>query len=144
MTRVSLCDNPFLLGFDRLERALDRVSKTPADGYPPYNVEQTAENAYLITLAVAGFGREELAITVERTQLTIRGKQSDDARRMYLHRGIAARQFQRTFVLADGIDVVGAELRNGLLHIDLVRPESGNESRSIEIRAADDPSGAAG
>ncbi len=144
MTRVSLFDNPFLLGFDRLERALDRASKTPADGYPPYNVEQTAENAYLITLAVAGFGREELAIAVERTQLTIRGKQSDDARRMYLHRGIAARQFQRTFVLADGIDVVGAELRNGLLHINLVRPESGNESRSIEIRAADDPPDAAG
>ena len=138
MTPVSLFNSPFLLGFDQLERALDRVSKASSDGYPPYNVEQIAENAYRITLAVAGFDREDLAITVEHTQLTIRGKQGDDAGRMYLHRGIAARQFLRSFVLADGIDVVGAELNNGLLHIDLVRPEIESECRVIEIQVTDD------
>ena len=113
MTRLSLFDSPFLLGFDQLERALDRVSKVSADGYPPYNIEQVDENAIRITLAVAGFARDELTVTVEDTQLMVRGRQTDDANRVYLHRGIAARQFQRSFVLADGIEIVGAELGLG-------------------------------
>ncbi len=135
MTRLSLFNSPFLLGFDQLERALDRVSKASADGYPPYNIEQVDENAIRITLAVAGFDREELSVTVEDTQLVVRGRQSDDADRVYLHRGIAARQFQRSFVLADGIEIVGAEVDNGLLHIDLVRPLVESRERTIEIRS---------
>ena len=135
MTRLSLFNSPFLLGFDQLERALDRVSKASADGYPPYNVEQVDENAIRITLAVAGFAREELSVTVEDTQLVVRGRQSDDEDRVYLHRGIAARQFQRSFVLADGIEIVGAEVDNGLLHIDLVRPLVEIRERTIEIRS---------
>ena len=135
MTRLSLFNSPFLLGFDQLERALDRVSKASADGYPPYNVEQVDENAIRITLAVAGFAREELSVTVEDTQLVVRGRQSDDEDREYLHRGIAARQFQRSFVLADGIEIVGAEVDNGLLHIDLVRPLVEIRERTIEIRS---------
>ncbi len=135
MTRVSMFNSPFLLGFDQLERALDRVSKGSADGYPPYNIEQVDGGAIRITLAVAGFAREELAITVQDTQLIVRGRQSDDEDRVYLHRGIAARQFQRSFVLADGIEVVGAEIDNGLLHIDLVRPKVESRERSIEIRS---------
>ncbi len=135
MTRLSLFNSPFLLGFDQLERALDRVSKTSADGYPPYNIEQVDENAIRITLAVAGFAREELSVTVEDTQLVVRGRQSDDEDRVYLHRGIAARQFQRSFVLADGIEIVGAEVDNGLLHIDLVRPLVESRERTIEIRS---------
>ena len=135
MTRLSLFNSPFLLGFDQLERALDRVSKSSADGYPPYNIEQVDENAIRITLAVAGFAREELSVTVEDTQLVVRGRQSDDADRVYLHRGIAARQFQRSFVLADGIEIVGAEVDNGLLHIDLVRPLVESRERTIEIRS---------
>ena len=134
MTRLSLFNSPFLLGFDQLERALDRVSKASADGYPPYNIEQVDKNSIRITLAVAGFAREELSITVEDTQLIVRGRQTDDADRVYLHRGIAARQFQRSFVLADGIEIVGAEVDNGLLHIDLVRPEVQTRERIIEIR----------
>ena len=136
MTRLSLFNSPFLLGFDQLERALDRVSKTSADGYPPYNIEQVEENAIKITLAVAGFACEELSVTVEDTQLVVRGRQSDDEDRVYLHRGIAARQFQRSFVLADGIEVVGAEVDNGLLHIDLVRPLIESRERTIEIRSS--------
>ena len=135
MTRLSLFNSPLLLGFDQLERALDRVSKASADGYPPYNIEQVDENAIRITLAVAGFAREELSVTVEDTQLVVRGRQSDDEDRVYLHRGIAARQFQRSFVLADGIEVVGAEVDNGLLHIDLVRPLVESRERTIEIRS---------
>ena len=138
MTRLSLFNSPFLLGFDQLERALDRVSKTSADGYPPYNIEQVKENAIRITLAVAGFVCEELSVTVEDTQLVVRGRQSDDEDRVYLHRGIAARQFQRSFVLADGIEVVGAEVDNGLLHIDLVRPLVESRERTIEIRSSSD------
>ena len=134
MTRLSLFNSPFLLGFDQLERALDRVSKASADGYPPYNIEQVDENAIRITLAVAGFSREELSVTVEDTQLMVRGRQTDDAGRVYLHRGIAARQFQRSFVLADGIEIVSAEVDNGLLHIDLVRPQVESRERTIEIR----------
>ncbi len=137
MTRMSLFNSPFLLGFDQLERALDRVSKASADGYPPYNIERVGEDAMRITLAVAGFSREELDVSVEDTQLIIHGKQTDDQDRVYLHRGIAARQFQRSFVIADGIEVVGADLDNGLLHIDLVRPNVESRRRVIEITGED-------
>ena len=136
MTRLSLFNSPFLLGFDQLERALDRVSKTSADGYPPYNIEQVKENNIRITLAVAGFACEDLSVAVEDSQLVVRGRQSDDEGRVYLHRGIAARQFQRSFVLADGIEVVGAEVDNGLLHIDLVRPLVESREQTIEIRSS--------
>ena len=137
MTRMSVFNSPFLLGFDQLERTLDRVSKTASDGYPPYNIEQTGPDALRITLAVAGFTREDLVITVDDSQLAVRGKQGEAEDRVYLHRGIAARQFQRSFVLADGIEVTGAELSNGLLHIDLVRPQPESRERVIEIQTAD-------
>ena len=134
MTRVSLFNSPLLLGFDHFERALDRVSKISADGYPPYNVEQTGEHSLRITLAVAGFAMADLGVRIEDNQLVIRGKQADEKERIYLHRGIAARQFQRSFVLAEGIEVAGAWLDNGLLHIDLVRPLPESRARTIEIR----------
>ena len=134
MSRLSLFNSPLLLGFDHFERALDRVSKVSADGYPPYNIEQLSENALRITLAVAGFVMSDLSITVEDNQLVVRGKQIDDTQRVYLHRGIAARQFQRSFVLAEGIEVRGATLDNGLLHIDLVRPEMESRVRVVEIQ----------
>jgi HSP20 family molecular chaperone IbpA len=134
MSRLSLFNSPLLLGFDHFERALDRVSKVSADGYPPYNVEQLGENALRITLAVAGFQMSDLSITVEDNQLVVRGRQTDDTQRVYLHRGIAARQFQRSFVLAEGIEVSGASLDNGLLHIDLVRPEAESRVRNVEIK----------
>lgn len=134
MSRLSLFNSPLLLGFDHFERALDRVSKVPADGYPPYNIEQVGENSLRISLAVAGFAMRDLGITVEDNQLVIRGKQTDDTQRVYLHRGIAARQFQRSFVLAEGIEVRGALLDNGLLHIDLVRPEVESRVRTVEIQ----------
>jgi HSP20 family molecular chaperone IbpA len=138
MSRVPSLSSPFLLGFDEIERALDRVAKA-ADGYPPYNIERLPRDGNLperlrITLAVAGFTRDQLDVTVEESQLVIRGKQLDDKSRHYLHRGIAARQFQRTFVLADGMDVLTADLQNGLLSIDLARPEPERVVRSIEIR----------
>jgi HSP20 family molecular chaperone IbpA len=137
MSRVPSLSSPFLLGFDEIERALDRVAKA-ADGYPPYNIERIArENGdperLRITLAVAGFTRDQLDVTVEESQLVIRGRQQDDKTRQYLHRGIAARQFQRTFVLADGMEVLGADLKNGLLAIDLARPEPERVVRSIAI-----------
>jgi HSP20 family molecular chaperone IbpA len=137
MSRVPSLSSPFLLGFDEIERALDRVAKA-SDGYPPYNIERVArENGkperLRITLAVAGFNRDELDVTVEESQLVIRGRQQDDKTRQYLHRGIAARQFQRTFVLADGMEVLAADLKNGLLSIDLVRPEPERIVRSIAI-----------
>jgi HSP20 family molecular chaperone IbpA len=135
MSRLSLFNSPLLLGFDHFERALDRVSKISSDGYPPYNIEQLGENALRITLAVAGFLMSDLAITVEDNQLVVRGKQTDDAERVYLHRGIAARQFQRSFVLAEGIEVNGAWLDNGLLHIDLVRPEVQSRVRAVAIQS---------
>lgn len=134
MSRLSLFSSPLLLGFDQFERALDRVSKATADGYPPYNVEQIGENALRLTLAVAGFRPEELSVQIEDNQLVIRGKQGEDADRVYLHRGIAARQFQRSFVLADGIEVVGAALDNGLLNIDLRRRAAEGTVRAIEIK----------
>jgi HSP20 family molecular chaperone IbpA len=140
MTRLSLFNNPLLLGFDQFERTLDRIAKSSAEGYPPYNIEQIGENGLRITLAVAGFSADDLSVQIEDNQLVIRGKQADDAERVYLHRGIAARQFQRSFVLADGIEVAGASLDNGLLSVDLVRPQAETRVRKVEIRSA----GAAG
>jgi HSP20 family molecular chaperone IbpA len=135
MSRLTLFNSPLLLGFDHFERALDRVSKISSDGYPPYNIEQVGDNALRITLAVAGFVMSDLGITIEDNQLIVRGKQTDDAERVYLHRGIAARQFQRSFVLAEGIEVSGAWLDNGLLHIDLVRPEVESRVRTVKIES---------
>ncbi|HYZ42711.1 MAG TPA: Hsp20 family protein [Stellaceae bacterium] len=135
MSRLSLFSSPLLLGFDHFERTLDRVSKISSDGYPPYNIEQRGENALRITLAVAGFRMSDLSITVEDNQLIVRGKQTDDTQRVYLHRGIAARQFQRSFVLAEGIEVSDAWLDNGLLHIDLFRPEVESRVRTVEIKS---------
>jgi len=134
VARLSLFNSPLLLGFDHFERALDRVSKVSSDGYPPYNIEQLGESALRITLAVAGFAMSDLKLTIEDNQLVVRGKQSDDDNRLYLHRGIAARQFQRSFVLAEGIEVRGAWLDNGLLHIDLTRPPVETRVRTIDIR----------
>ena len=131
-TRVSLFDHPYFLGFDHFEREFDRLKKT-SDGYPPYNVEQTGENALRITLAVAGFTMNDLEVEVENNQLTIRGKQQDDEGRVYLHRGIAARQFQRSFVLADGIEIGGAYLDNGLLNIEMTRRVPESKVRRIDI-----------
>jgi HSP20 family molecular chaperone IbpA len=136
MARLSLFSSPLLLGFDHFERALDRVSKVSSDGYPPYNIEQVDENSLRITLAVAGFAMSDLRLTIEDNQLLIRGKQADDENRVYLHRGIAARQFQRSFVLAEGIEVQGAWLDNGLLHVDLTRPPVEARVRTIEIKDA--------
>jgi HSP20 family molecular chaperone IbpA len=136
VSRLSLFNSPLLLGFDHFERALDRVSKVAADGYPPYNVEQIDPDTLRITLAVAGFTMDDLTIRVEDNQLVVRGKQVDDKERTYLHRGIASRQFQRSFVLAEGIEVAGAFLDNGLLHIDLMRPVPETRVRTIEIRQA--------
>ncbi len=132
-TRLSLFNHPLLLGFDQFERTLDRISKTAAEGYPPYNIEQIGETGFRITLAVAGFGQDELSVQVEDNQLVIRGKQSEDSGRVFLHRGIAARQFQRSFVLAEGIEVTGAALANGLLHIKLSRPPAEAKIKKIEI-----------
>jgi len=135
MTRLSLFNSPLLLGFDHFERTLDRVSKASGDGYPPYNIEQVGDSGLRITLAVAGFAMADLSITLEENQLVIRGKQAEEDNRVYLHRGIAARQFQRAFVLAEGIEVRGAALDNGLLHIDLERPPVESRVRSVEIKS---------
>ena len=137
MARMSLFSSPLLLGFEHFEEALERISKASADGYPPYNVEQIAENRLRITLAVAGFGAEDLEVQVQDSQLVIRGRQRDDTEAMYLHRGIAARQFQRTFVLAEGMEVTGASLDNGLLHVALERPVVEPQVRSIAIETGD-------
>ena len=134
MNRTVYFNSPFLLGFEHLERLLERTAKSAGDGYPPYNIEQPGEENLRITMAVAGFGRDELNVTVEGRQLVIRGKQSDAADKQFLHRGIAARQFQRAFVLAEGIEVTGAELENGLLTVELARPKSENVVRTIDIR----------
>lgn len=134
MSRMSLLNSPLLLGFDQFERALDRVAKASSDGYPPYNIEQLGEDRLRITLAVAGFGNDELSVQVEDNQLIVRGKQIDDKDRVYLHRGIAARQFQRSFVLADGLEVSGATLDNGLLDIELKRPIPAARVKTIAIR----------
>ena len=138
MSRLSILSNPLLLGFEEIERLIDRAGKSAGDGYPPYNIERIAASGsgpdtLRITLAVAGFTNEELDVTVEDNQLMIRGKREDDKSREYLYRGIAARQFQRAFVLADGIEVKGADLANGLLSIDLVRHEPDRLIRKIAI-----------
>ena len=142
MTRIAPLNSPFLLGFDEIERALDRVTKATSDGYPPYNIERIFAEAerpecLRITLAVAGFRRDQLEVLVEENQLLIRGKQTEDKDRHYLHRGIAARQFQRAFLLADGMKVLGADLQNGLLSVDLVRPEPERLVKSIQITVHD-------
>jgi HSP20 family molecular chaperone IbpA len=134
MTKVTFASHPFLLGFEQLDRLVERTAKTGNDGYPPYNIEATADGGWRITLAVAGFGEDDLAITLESNQLVIRGRQADDTgERVFLHRGIAARQFQRTFVLADGVEVTGAALENGLLHIELRRAAPETVVRAIPI-----------
>ena len=135
MTKLALGTHPFLLGFEQLERLVERTAKTGNDGYPPYNIEQTSERSYRITLAVAGFAESDLAITVEDSTLVIRGRQGEDTgERVFLHRGIAARQFQRSFVLAEGVDVGAATIENGLLHIDLNRSEPDRVIQTIQIR----------
>jgi HSP20 family molecular chaperone IbpA len=149
MSRISPLSSPLLLGFDDVERLLERLAKAPGDSYPPYNIERVPAPArngngktagkgeiLRITLAVAGFSLDQLDITLEDSQLTIRGKQDEDKSRTYLHRGIAARQFQRAFVLADGIQVQSANLDNGLLSIDLVRPEPERLLRKISINSS--------
>jgi HSP20 family molecular chaperone IbpA len=141
MSRVSSLSSPFLLGFDEIERVLDRVGKA-ADGYPPYNIERipregNSPDRLRITLAVAGFTRDQLDVSIEESQLVIRGRQQDDKTRQYVHRGIAARQFQRIFVLADGMEVMSADLKNGLLSIDLVRPQPERIVKSIAINECD-------
>jgi HSP20 family molecular chaperone IbpA len=136
MSRLSLFNSPLLLGFDQFERTLDRISKAGAEGYPPYNIEQVSDDDLRITLAVAGFGLDDLEIQIEDNQLTVRGKQTEDDSRVYLHRGIAARQFQRSFVLAEGIEVTGASLDNGLLSIDLKRPKVESQVRTVPIEKA--------
>ena len=141
MTRLSLFNSPLLLGFDHFERTLDRVTKASNDGYPPYNIEQVAEDGLRITLAVAGFSETDLSVRMEANQLIVQGKQTDDAERTYLHRGIAARQFLRTFVLAEGIEVISAETDNGLLNIDLRRPRPDSRVKTIAIRRASKPQG---
>jgi len=136
MTKVTFASHPHMLGFDQLDRLLERTARAGADGYPPYNIEQRGEDAFRITLAVAGFGEEDLAITVENSQLIVRGRQGEeDAGRVFLHRGIAARQFQRSFVLAEGIEVDGAALENGLLHVDLVRARPDAVVQTVAINA---------
>lgn len=135
MTKLALGTHPFLLGFEQLERLVERTAKSGNDGYPPYNIEQTSENSYRITLAVAGFAESDLAITVEDSALVIRGRQDDDSEgRVFLHRGIAARQFQRSFVLADGVDVGEAVIENGLLHVDLTRSVPDKVIQTIAIK----------
>lgn len=139
--RIPLFDSPLFLGFDHFEKTFDRLRKAAADGYPPYNIEQVGDNALRITLAVAGFTMDDLDVEIEQNQLTIRGRQNEDPERVYLHRGIAGRPFQRSFVLADGIEVRGAALDNGLLHIDMVRIVPESNARKIEISAPDTSSG---
>lgn len=144
MTRVTPFASPLLLGFDAMEKTLERLSKIN-DGYPPYNIERLRDNPITgepdrlrITLAVAGFAEEDLDVTTEENQLTIRGRQApEQGEREFLHRGIAARQFQRVFMLADGMVVIGAVLKNGLLSIDLVRPEPARMVRKINISVSD-------
>ena len=139
MSRLSLFSAPFLLGFDAFEERVDRLSKA-ADGYPPYNIERTVDaegtEKFLISIAVAGFGLSELEVTAEDNQLLVRGRQKDDGTREFLHRGIAARQFQRSFLLAEGVVVQEAILRNGMLIIAVVRPKAEKVARRIEIRSA--------
>jgi len=137
MTKMTLGAHPYLLGFEQLERLMERTAKSDNNGYPPFNIEQRGTNAYRITLAVAGFAEKDLSIQVEDNQLVIRGRQVDeDDTRVFLHRGIAARQFQRSFVLADGVEVAGATMENGLLHVDLSRTEPERVVQTIKIKSA--------
>ena len=135
---MSLFDSPFLLGFDQFERALDRAARASSEGYPPYNIEQVGETHLRITIAVAGFGMEDLSVQLEQNQLVIRGRKQgeEDEGRVYLHRGIATRQFQRTFVLSEDIEVAGATLDNGLLNVDLTRIVPETTVQTIKIRPA--------
>ncbi len=141
MSHTTVFASPYLIGFDRLEEALDRLARGAADGYPPYNIEDMGGDRLAVTLAVAGFAQDELEVTVEGDRLLVRGRRADDADapRQFLHRGIATRAFQRAFLLADGIEVVGARLADGLLIIDLARPATIETSRSIPISAGDEP-----
>jgi HSP20 family molecular chaperone IbpA len=135
MTKLTLGTHPYLLGFEQLERLVERTAKTGNDGYPPYNIEQTSDRSYRITLAVAGFREEDMSITIEDRQLVIRGRQADDGQdRVFLHRGIAARQFQRSFVLAEGVDVGEAVMENGLLHVDLTRHVPETVVQTVRIK----------
>lgn len=135
MTKLTLASYPHMLGFEQLERVLERNAKAGNEGYPPFNIEQTSERSYRITLAVAGFSDNDLSITVEDRQLVIRGRQNDDSEgRVYLHRGIAGRQFQRSFVLADGVEVGEALMENGLLHVDLTQAKPETVVQTINIR----------
>lgn len=135
MTKLTLGAHPYTLGFEQLERLLERNAKSGNEGYPPFNIEQTSEFGYLITLAVAGFSEAELSLTVEDRQLLIRGRHKEDGgERIFLHRGIANRQFQRSFVLAEGVEVTGAHMENGLLHVDLTRAEPERVVQTIKIK----------
>ena len=137
MTKLTFTAHPYLLGFEQLERLVERTAKTGTEGYPPFNIEQCGDTAYRITLAVAGFQEPDLSITVEERQLVIRGRQADNSDgRIFLHRGIAARQFQRSFVLADGVEVAGATMENGLLHVDLRREQPETVVQTIRITRA--------
>ncbi len=135
-TRLSLFDSPLFLGFDDFEKTVNRMRKAGSEGYPPYNIEQIGEYELRITLAVAGFSMDDLDVEIDQNQLTVRGKQNDDEDRLYIHRGIAARQFQRSFVLADGIEVQGADMDNGLLHINLERAIPESQAVKIKINPA--------
>lgn len=137
MTKLTLTSHPFFLGFEELERLMERNTKSDSSGYPPFNIEQTSTESYRITLAIAGFSETDLSITVEDRQLQIRGRQTDDDdTRAFLHRGIAARQFQRSFVLADGVEVTDATMENGLLHVDLNRAVAEKIVQTIKIQNA--------
>lgn len=135
MTKLNFPSHPLLLGFDRLERLVERTARAGTDGYPPFNIEVTDQNRFRITLALAGFREDDLSITVEKRQLLVRGQQHDTDKdaRVFLHRGIAARQFQRAFALADGVDVAQAWLADGLLHIDLIRKEPEDTVQTVSI-----------
>lgn len=138
MSKISFAAHPYLLGFEQLDRMVERTVKSGNEGYPPYNIEQRSESTYRITLAVAGFREEDLSITLEDSQLVIRGRQDDDSEdRMFLHRGIAARQFQRSYVLADGVEVGDASMENGLLHVDLQRKVPDTIVQTIKIKQKD-------
>ena len=142
MSRLSLANNPLLLGFDHVDRLLEHLAKQPGDSYPPFNIEQVGESGFRISLAVAGFASDDLSVQVESNQLVVRGRQAEQSERVYLHRGIAARQFRRVFVLAEGLEVVSAALDKGILTIDLNRPTTLNEVRTIAIQTLDDEAGA--
>src|SRR5262245_4526650 len=140
MSRLSLANNPLLLGFDHVDRLLEHIAKQPGDSYPPFNIEQVGESGFRISLAVAGFAPDDLNVQVESNQLVIRGRQADQSDRVYLHRGIAARQFRRVFVLAEGLEVVSAALDKGILTIELHRPTTLAQVRTIAIKTRGDDS----